>query len=447
MENQLETNGVDQSHEMASHEDYEKSFKKIGRGDYLMGKVVKLEDNGVYVDVGYKQEGFIPLNQLSHRNIGNPADEVSVGDEIPIVVLKCNDLEGGLILSKKRADLETAWRTVTDAFAKGEEVTATVVEAVKGGLLVDLGLRGFVPASQVDLRPVKDLNDFVGEALKLKVIELDRSRRKVVLSRKKVMEDERSRMKEDTLSGLYEGQIVQGTIARLTNFGAFVNLGGVDGLVHISEISWKRIKVPSEVLKVGQEVDVMVLKVDKQKERISLSIRQALPDPWSVLDESVQVGSVIKGIVTKIAKKYIFVEVAEGVEGVIPMNEVSDKRNVRAEELVKEGQEIDIKVLELNKTARRMLLSLKQAAADTGTKEDVTRFTSAVTEKSSGEGASIGDILKAKMKEMQNGEKETPAPSAVEEPAPVRKETPAVKEPAVEKANPYAISASLDEKA
>jgi ribosomal protein S1 len=430
------------SHAMASHEDYEKSFRQIKTGEYVVGKVVKIEDSGVFVDIGYKQEGFIPLNQLSHKDISNPAEEVSIGQEVPVVVLKCNDMEGELILSKKRADLETAWRQVTKSFEDGEVVTATVVEAVKGGLLVDLGLRGFVPASQVDTRPIKDLSELVGEAFRLRVIELDRSRRKVVLSRKKVLEEERSKAKEETMGGLYEGQIIKGAIARLTDFGAFVGLGGVDGLVHISEIAWKRIKHPGECLKVGQTVDVMVLKVDRKKERISLSIRQALPDPWLTLDKKFSLKDIIKGVITKVAKKYVFVEVMDGVEGVIPMHELSDKKFFKPEEVVKEGQEVEVKVLEIDQSARRMLLSLRQAHTEANL-GDVAEFTS---EKSGGgNGASIGDILKAKMREMEhkaaaessaNGEKMAPAKSAeppaapakaVEPPAaPVRVEAPVI---------------------
>jgi len=392
---QLESGEAEGDLSMEAHESYEKSFKTVNRGDYLDGKVVKIQDDGVYVDIGYKQEGFVPMNQLSHNAISHPSEAVKIGQEIPLVVLKSSDMEGELILSKKRAELEYAWRNVIRAYETGDVVDATVVEAVKGGLLVDLGLRGFVPASQIDLRPVKDLTEYVGEALKFKVIELDRARRKVVLSRKKVLEEERVRMKSETLSNLYEGLIVKGTVARLTNFGAFINLGGVDGLVHISEMSWKRIKHPSEALSVGQVVDVLVLKVDAKKERISLSVRQALPDPWSMIDKKIAVNQVIKGTVTKIAKNYIFVEVEDGVEGVIPINEVSEEKNIKPEDLVKEGQEINVKVLDIKKDTRRMLLSLKQASGES-TKEEVKKYTDSSHSESSG--ATIGEIMMAKMK-------------------------------------------------
>lgn len=384
---------------MASHEDYEKSFITIARGDYLVGQVVKLDENGVYVDIGYKQEGFIPLNQLTHKRAGRPDEVVKVGDEIPVVVLKCNDMEGGLILSKKRADLETSWRNVTKAYHDSSVVTATVVEHVKGGLLVDLGLRGFIPASQVDIRPVKDLSEFVGEALRLKVIELDRSRRKVVLSRKKVLEEEKVRLKDETLNSLYEGQIVKGVVARLTNFGSFVNLGGVDGLVHISEIAWKRIKHPSEVVKIGDNIDVMVLKVDKKRERISLSLRQALPDPWSMVRDKMTEGDIVTGNVTKIAKKYVFVEVMDGVEGVIPLHELAHKKMVKPSSILREGEDVSIKVLEIHPEARRMVLSYRQAHSKPE-KDDVSSYST-----SQPSGATIGDILRAKLRESSEKEK------------------------------------------
>lgn len=398
---EIDKSGEEEVMSMDALENYEKSFKQIKRGDYIKGQVVKIEDNGIYVDIGYKQEGFVPLNQLAHQGVTSPTDLINVGDEIAVTVLKCDDMEGDVILSKKRADLETAWRKVKRAYENKEIITATVVESVKGGLLVDLGLRGFVPASQVDLRPVRDLDEYVGEALKLKVIELDTSRRKVVLSRKKVLEEERIKMKEKTLNSLYEGQIFRGRVARLTHFGAFINLGGVDGLVHISEISWKRIKHPSDVLSIGEEVDVMVLKVDKKRERISLSIRQALPDPWANIDKVMSEGDVVCGRITKIAKRYIFVEVADGVEGVIPIHELADKKLVKPDDFFKPGQEVDVKILNIEKEARRMLLSYRQAQSE-GSVQDINRYSSK-TGQAAGS-ASIGDILKAKMKATDSGE-------------------------------------------
>ena len=239
---------------MANMEAYEESFKELKPGQFLSGRVVRVDADGVLVDVGYKSEGHIPSSELSHRKDAGPEELVKVGDQIDVVVLRVEGAEGQLKLSKRRADLEAAWIRVLRAHEQGETITATCTEQVKGGLIVDLGLRGFIPASHVDMRPVHDLSDYVGESLELKVLEVDQARRKVVLSRKKALEEERSKMKDKTMGQIDEGQILTGTVARLTNFGAFINLGGVDGLVHLSELAWKRIKHPNEVVKVGDKV-------------------------------------------------------------------------------------------------------------------------------------------------------------------------------------------------
>lgn len=383
--------GQDMASAMAAFEAYEESFKSISPGEFLTGRVVRVDSEGVLVDVGYKTEGLVPLSQLTHRR-DVPADEiVKVGEEIDVVVQRVDESEGTLVLSKKRADLESAWRRVLKAHETGETLTATCTEQVKGGLIVDLGLRGFVPASHVDVRPVHDLSDFVGEVLPLKVLEVDRGRRKVVLSRKKAVEEDRQKMKDQTLADLAEGQVLSGSVARLTNFGAFVNLGGVDGLVHISELSWKRIKHPSEVVQPGQAVEVLVLKVDRKRERISLSLRQARPDPWLTIEEQYKVGDVVTGRVTKLAKNYAFVELQEGVEGLVPLRELADHRVSRPEEVLQPDQELEVRVIELNADSRRMVLSVRQVAAMMPEGQGRSRH----SESNSG-GFTIGDLLKSK---------------------------------------------------
>ncbi len=387
----MEEAGQDMASAMAAFEAYEESFKAISSGDFLTGRVVRVDSEGVLVDVGYKTEGLVPISQLTHRRDVPPEEIVKVGEEIDVVVQRVDESEGTLILSKKRADLESAWRRVLKAHETGETLTATCTEQVKGGLIVDLGLRGFVPASHVDVRPVHDLSDYVGEVLPLKVLEVDRGRRKVVLSRKKATEEERQKMKDQTLTDLAEGQVLSGTVARLTNFGAFVNLGGVDGLVHISEISWKRIKHPSEVVQPGQAVEVLVLKVDPKRERISLSLRQARPDPWLIIDEQYKVGDVVKGRVTKLAKNYVFVELQDGVEGLVPLRELADFRVSRPEEVLKPDQEVEVRIIELNADTRRMVLSIRQVAAMMP--EGQARQRHADT---GGAGFNLGDLLKSK---------------------------------------------------
>lgn len=347
--------------EMTMAEHLEQSFAEFAPGSYVHGRVVRVDKEGVMVDVGYKSDGMIRLSELSHRYVTDPNEVVKVGDEIDCVVVKMDDSEGTLQLSKKRADMESAWKRVMDAHEKGETLTATAIEQVKGGLIVDLGLRGFLPASQVDTRPVKDLGDYVGEPLQLKVIEIDRARRKVVLSRKKAIEEERQRMKSSTMTDLAEGQIVRGRVARTTNFGAFVNLGGVDGLVHISELSYRRIKDPKEVVSIGEDVDVLILKIDKKKERISLSLRQAKPDPWLTIEETFKEGEIVPGTVSKLANKYAFVELCEGVEGLVPIREVSDERINKIEDVVAIGQPVQVKVLSVQSQMRRIELSIRRA--------------------------------------------------------------------------------------
>jgi 4-hydroxy-3-methylbut-2-enyl diphosphate reductase len=382
----------------AQLESYEKSMPRLETGQYMKGHVVKVDKDGVLVDVGNKTEGYIPLNQLSHKSFSDPSEIVSPGDEIDVVVLKVDSGEGALILSKKKADLESSWHKVVEAFEQGGTLTGTCIDQVKGGLIVDLGLRGFIPASQVDLRPVKDLSEFVGEALAFKVLEIDRARRKVVLSRKKALEEERVRLKSDTLKDLYEGQIITGTVARITDFGAFVNLGGVDGLIHVSELSWKRVNHPSEVVRIGQQVDVFILRLDKKKERISLSLRAATPDPWSTIEEKIQPGTLVKGTVTKFAKNYVFVELLDGLEGLIPLTELADDKLVKPDEVLKVGEVVTCKVLEIKSSERRIKLSVRQAAHD-AERAETQKF---IGSQSSGSSFTLGDLLKTKGRQQQD---------------------------------------------
>lgn len=380
---------------MASHDAYEESFRELKRGEFLTGRVIQVNEDGAMVDVGYKTEGFIPLNQMTHKKDADPKDLLEVGQDVKVVVLKVNHSEGQVLLSKRQADVEAAWFHILEAHQSGEIIESTCVEQVKGGLIVDIGLRGFVPASHVDLRPVSDLSDYVGEVMRLKVLEVDQKRRKVVLSRKKALEEERDQMKEATMGELTEGQIVSGEIARLTNFGAFVNLGGVDGLVHISEMSWKRIKHPSEVVRVGEPVDVRVLGVDRNKERISLSLKQARPDPWHDLETRFAVGTVVPGKVTKLAKNYAFVEVVDGIEGLVPLSELSEFRVSKSSDVLTVGQEVKVRVIDLKPDQRRMTLSVRQAEA--GISPSVS---SNATTSGQGGGFTIGDRLPDSLKHM-----------------------------------------------
>ena len=272
--------------------DYDATFPTINEGEVVHGTVVRVDKDEVLVDIGYKSEGVIPTSELSIRRSVNPADEVSVGEEIDALVLQKEDAEGRLILSKKRARFELAWKAIEAAAESGEPVNGRVIEVVKGGLILDLGVRGFLPASLVDIRRVQDLDDFLGKELRCKVIELNRSRNNVVLSRRAVLEDERKEMRQAILDRLNPGDVVDGQISNIVDFGAFVDLDGMDGLIHISELSWSHVNHPSEVLEIGQTVKVKVLDIDRERQRISLGLKQTQTDPWQqVLDTTTRATS------------------------------------------------------------------------------------------------------------------------------------------------------------
>src|SRR5215217_6887285 len=280
--------------------DYESTFPSITEGEVVHGTVVRVDKDEVLVDIGYKSEGVIPVAELSIRRSVNPADEVSLGDEIDALVLTKEDTEGRLILSKKRARFEMAWKAIERAAESEEPVNGRVIEVVKGGLILDLGVRGFLPASLVDIRRVQDLDEFLGQELRAKVIELNRSRNNVVLSRRAVLEDERKEMRQAILDRLNPGDVVDGQISNIVDFGAFVDLDGMDGLIHISELSWSHVNHPSEVLEIGQDVKVKVLDIDRDRQRISLGLKQTQSDPWQQVVDSYSVGDVVRGRVTKV---------------------------------------------------------------------------------------------------------------------------------------------------
>lgn len=342
--------------------EYNDNLRTLTEGDVVKGIIVHIDREGVLVDVGTKSEGIIPPNELSRDSGRRAESSVHVGDEIDVYVLNADDDEAGqLILSKKRADFEKAWDRVIEAQRAGETLTAVVNERVKGGLVVDLGIRGFVPASHVGTGQVRNLEKYVGMELPLKVIEVDRDRRKVVLSHKYATEEEREAQRQETLQTLAEGQVRQGVVRRITDYGAFVDIGGVDGLLHISEMSWTRVKHPSDVLKVGDEIQVMVLKTNLEQGRISLGLRQILPDPWTEANEKYQPGQILEGQVTRLVPFGAFVQLDSGLEGIVPNNELSLRRVNKPEDVVQVGDSVHVKILEIRPEERRMTLSIRQA--------------------------------------------------------------------------------------
>lgn len=342
------------------------TLTEFDEGDLVDGTVVKIERDEVLVDIGFKSEGVIPARELSIRKDVDPSDIVNLGDSIEALVLQKEDKDGRLILSKKRAEYERAWISVEEKFKAGEIVSGEVIEVVKGGLILDIGLRGFLPASLVDLRRVKDLDMYLGTPLEARVIEMDRNRNNVVLSRRVLLEEGRKNERAEILSRLTKGMRLKGTVSSIVDFGAFVDLGGIDGLVHISELSWSHVNHPSEVVKVGDEVEVQVLDVDLQRERISLGLKQTTEDPWVKLVESYPVGSIIDGKVTKTVPFGAFVELGPNVEGLVHISEMANKHIETPTQVVHAGDEVKVKVMEINTERRRISLSMKAAAEDLG---------------------------------------------------------------------------------
>ena len=335
-------------------------------GDLVSGEVVKVERDEVLLDIGYKSEGVIPARELSIRKDADPSEIVKVGDHIEALVLQKEDKDGRLILSKKRAEYERAWVKVEEKFTSGENVEGEVIEVVKGGLILDIGLRGFLPASLVDLRRVKDLTTYMGNRLEARVIEMDRNRNNVVLSRRVVLEEGRKHERQDILVKLAKGQILKGNVSSIVDFGAFVDLGGIDGLVHISELSWSHVNHPSEVVAVGDPVEVMVLDVDMSRERISLGLKQTQDDPWKQLVKNFPIGTIVEGKVTKLVPFGSFVEIGDGVEGLVHISEMAKGHVEKPEDVVAVGDSVHVRVMDVDTERRRISLSIRAANAELG---------------------------------------------------------------------------------
>ncbi len=337
------------------------TIKYFNDGDIVNGTVVKVDRDEVLLDIGYKTEGVIPSKELSIKHDVDPFDVVSVGDEVEALVQQKEDKEGRLILSKKRAQYERAWGTIEKIKEEDGVVTGHVIEVVKGGLIIDIGLRGFLPASLVEMRRVRDLQPYVGMELEAKIIELDKNRNNVVLSRRAWLEQTQSEVRQNFLTQLQKGQIRKGVVSSIVNFGAFVDLGGVDGLVHVSELSWKHIDHPSEVVEVGTEVTVEVLDVDMDRERVSLSLKATQEDPWQAFARTHQIGQIVPGKVTKLVPFGAFVRVEEGIEGLVHVSELAERHVEIPEQVVQVNDGVMVKIIDIDLERRRISLSLKQA--------------------------------------------------------------------------------------
>ncbi|MDP3011204.1 MAG: 30S ribosomal protein S1 [Candidatus Hydromicrobium sp.] len=390
---------------------YDLTMVNLNDGDVVKGKVVKIDKDEVLVDVGFKSEGIIPRSELSIRNDVKPEDVLKVDDEIMIMVIQKEDQDGRLILSKKRAEVEQNFDRIEKIYENGDIVEGDIIECVKGGLIVDIGLRGFLPASLIDVRKTKDLESFIGERCVCKIIEVDRHRNNVVLSRKVIIEDERKEQRKEILNSIEIGQIKKGIITSIADFGAFVDVDGVDGLIHISELSWNHVKHPSEVVNVNQEVDVEILGIDYEKQRLSLGLKQTQKDPWLERIKDYSVKDVVKGKVTRMVKFGLFVQTEEGLEGLVHISELSLEPVNRPSDVAKIGDELMVRIIDIDFDKRRMAFSVKQVENPVEDKEEEKKVKDSkseekiekkeVLDKESNKKRQIKEILK-EMKEEAN---------------------------------------------
>ncbi len=389
------------------------AVKLLSPGDVVPGRVVEVRPGeGVMVDVGYKSEGLVPINELARRSVSDPLSLVSPGDEIMVQVLKLEGEEGTLILSKRRADEEHIWGSLQAAAANGSAVSGRVTQAVKGGLLVDVGVRAFLPASHVGTEFVRDLNPYVGKEVTVKVIEIDRKERKVILSERQYLEETRRAQADAIWDTITEGRVVTGVVKRLTDFGAFVDLGGVDGLLHISELSWGRVNHPSEVVKEGESIEVKILRVDRERNRISLGRKQLEADPWTKAVSKFTPGSVVQGTVVRLVPFGAFVQLEEGVDGLVHISQIADHRIAKPDEVLQAGQPVKVKVLSVSPEAKRISLSIREAEQDRGR----TDYRSYLAQQSTAE-VTVGEMLAARKadEDAEHGSGE-PGPGGDEKP-------------------------------
>jgi len=343
---------------------HEGQYKKLSRGDRVEATVIQVDRDRVFVDLGTKSEGIVPLGELTEENIESAVDHVKVGDVIQVVVMRPEGAEGNPLVSKRRADFEDAWDRIESSFTEGKTLVAQVIDRVKGGLVVDIGVRGFVPATHVGGGKLRNIEKFVGQTMNLKIIEIDRERKKVVLSNRQAEEEKRASAKDEIFKNVSPGEILEGTVRRLTDYGAFVDLGGVDGLLHISEMSWMRINHPKEMFREGQKIKVMVLRLDAEAGKISLGHRQVLPDPWNLIKDNYTVGQRFNTKISRLVMSGAFVKLPEGAEAFIPLSEMSTRRIRKPEDVAEEGQDIEVQIIDLRTEDRRMVLSMRATGSN-----------------------------------------------------------------------------------
>ena len=386
IQNKVESNENEMRNEMEAALEYSDYHKD----DIVKGIVVQVTEDDVLVDIKWKSEGVIPRNELSSYKIDHPNEVVKEGDLIEAVVIKVDHNEGKVLLSRKKAVAAKAWEEIERSYESGSVISGRIREVVKGGVLVDLGARGFIPASLLDIGYIENLDSYLGQTVEAKIIELDRTKGKIVLSRKILLEEARSKIKGETWSNLEKGQIKKGIVRRLTNFGAFVDIGGIDGLLHVSEMAWHHVKNPADIVQVNDEIEVQILDIDKVKEKVSLGLKQTIKNPWENVNEKYPAGALVSGKVIRIAPFGAFVELEPGIDGLVHLSQLSEKRIAKVEEVVSLGQEITVKILEVKEPEKRISLSLKDVASDAEV-DNVQEYLD--NQESNGTGVSFGDVF------------------------------------------------------
>lgn len=373
------------------------NIEALQKGDYVKGKVAKIEEKQALVDVGYKYDGILPIGEISNIHIEKISDSLNEGDEVELKVLKVNDEEEKLILSKRAVDSEKAWGLLEQRKESEEVFEVTVADVVKGGLIADVGVRGFIPASLVERHYVEDFSDYKGKTLRVIVAELDQEKNKVILSHKDVLEAEEEKKKQEIIGNIHSGDVLEGKVQRLTDFGAFIDLGGIDGLVHISEIAWERVEKPSDVLKEGDTVKVKVLRVDAANQRISLSIKETGTSPWKKASETLELGTIYTGTIKRLVSFGAFVELLPNVEGLVHISQISREHIGQPSEVLKVGQEVKVKVLDIDSENERISLSIREAEE----KEQYEEMKAVLENKQDSMTVTLGDLFGDKLKKLK----------------------------------------------
>ncbi|MBV7273525.1 30S ribosomal protein S1 [Clostridium sp. PL3] len=388
--NENETNSMSDA-----MEEIEASMKKVRNGEIVKGKVISVTDNEAIINLGYMSDGILAKNEISDDPEVNPKDVLKENDEIYVYILNMNDGEGNILLSKKAADKIKVWEELENSFKNGTTFEITVKEVVKGGVVTYIkGIRAFIPASQLSVAYVKDLNEFVNKTLEVKVIEFDRNKEKIVLSRKEVENVELEAKKTALWNDIKSGEKRKGIVSRLTKFGAFVDLGGVDGLIHLSQLSWKKVNNPSDVVSVGDKVEVYVLETDKENNRISLALKDVSEDPWNNVLQEYKIGSIVEGTISKFLNFGAFVELESGIEGLVHISEISEERILKPSDVLSIGSKVKVKILDIDGEAKKMSLSIKEALEKP--KEDIEKYVD--TQES---GVSLGELFGDKFKDLK----------------------------------------------